>query len=75
LALTCHTSKSVNSVVRILAVESKLFFWNTSGTSEFILIPHEANCKSDKSYEMILYFSLIFNHFLQIIVLSSNKIK
>jgi hypothetical protein len=26
-------------------------------TFEFILIPHEVNCKSDKPQELILYFS------------------
>jgi hypothetical protein len=25
-----------------------LFFWHTSETSEFILIPHGVNCKSSK---------------------------
>jgi hypothetical protein len=41
-------------------VGTKLLFFNTTWTFEFVLIPHGVNCKSSKSHGLILYFSLIF---------------
>jgi hypothetical protein len=36
------------------------FFWHTTGTFNFILIPHGVNYKSRKPRRLILYFSLVF---------------
>ena len=58
LALTFHVIEICYVNGRNSVVRTKLSFWHTSGTSEFILIPQRANCNSGKLQGLILHFSL-----------------